>query len=213
MSNQSTNQGSNDYRTRFQGRGNAHPGKIEKAQDPRQATLRLLEYLMPFKGSLILVLSFVLIYTLLGLIGPYLMGIAIDRFISSKDLAGLVRISILMLVIYLFSNAFQIVSNWIMARVSQRALKQMRRDLFQHLQTLSIRFFDTHPSGELMSRLTNDIDAINQAVSQNVTALIASVLSMGGILIAMFGSCCGSRTSSPATRAKGSANCKSTWAG
>jgi ATP-binding cassette subfamily B protein len=186
MSNQSTNQGSNDYRTRFQGRGNAHPGKIEKAQDPRQATLRLLEYLMPFKGSLILVLSFVLIYTLLGLIGPYLMGIAIDRFISSKDLAGLVRISILMLVIYLFSNAFQIVSNWIMARVSQRALKQMRRDLFQHLQTLSIRFFDTHPSGELMSRLTNDIDAINQAVSQNVTALIASVLSMGGILIAMF---------------------------
>jgi ATP-binding cassette subfamily B protein len=73
-----------------------------------------------------------------------------------------------------------------MANISQRALKLMRRDLFTHLQTLPLRFFDRNPSGELMSRLTNDIDAINQAVSQNVTSLFASVLSMAGILIAMF---------------------------
>ena len=91
-----------------------------------------------------------------------------------------------MLATYLFNNLFQAVSNWIMARVSQRALKQLRRDLFEHLQTLSLSFFDTHPAGELMSRLTNDIDAINQAVSQNVTALFASVLSLVGIVIAMF---------------------------
>ncbi len=62
----------------------------------------------------------------------------------------------------------------------------MRRDLFQHLQTLPLVFFDRNPAGELMSRLTNDIDAINQAVSQNVTSLIASVLSLVGILVAMF---------------------------
>ena len=73
-----------------------------------------------------------------------------------------------------------------MARVSQRALKNLRRDLFEHLQSLSIRFFDTHTAGELMSRLTNDIDAINQAVSQNVTSLIASALSLVGIVVAMF---------------------------
>ena len=73
-----------------------------------------------------------------------------------------------------------------MARISQRALQQLRRDLFGHLQSLSLAFFDTHGAGELMSRLTNDIDAINQAVSQNVTSLLASVLSMAGILIAMF---------------------------
>jgi ATP-binding cassette subfamily B multidrug efflux pump len=65
-------------------------------------------------------------------------------------------------------------------------LKQIRRDLFGHLQTLPLSFFDRNPAGELMSRLTNDIDAINQAVSQNVTSLVASVLSMVGILIAMF---------------------------
>ena len=73
-----------------------------------------------------------------------------------------------------------------MAGVSQRALKQLRGDLFGHLQRLPLSFFDQRPAGELMSRLTNDIDAINQAVSQNITALLASVLSMVGILIAMF---------------------------
>src|SRR5512143_2185146 len=73
-----------------------------------------------------------------------------------------------------------------MADVSQRALKLMRKDLFVHLQDLPMSFFDHNPAGELMSRLTNDIDAINQAVSQNVTSLIASFLTMGGILIAMF---------------------------
>ena len=73
-----------------------------------------------------------------------------------------------------------------MARVSQEILKQMRNDLFSHLQSLSLRFFDKNSSGNLMSRLTNDIDAINQAVSQNITALFSSVLTLIGILIAMF---------------------------
>jgi ATP-binding cassette subfamily B protein len=135
---------------------------------------------------MILVLILVVVYTLLGLAGPYLMGVAIDRYIVGKDPAGLARIALLMLVVYLASNLFQAAANWAMARVSQRALKGLRTALFGHLQTLSLHFFDTHPAGELMSRLTNDIDAINQAVSQNVTALIASVLSLGGILIAMF---------------------------
>ena len=62
----------------------------------------------------------------------------------------------------------------------------MRRDLFQHLQTLPLSFFDRNPAGELMSRLTNDIDAINQAVSQNVTSLHRQRALMVGILIAMF---------------------------
>jgi ATP-binding cassette subfamily B multidrug efflux pump len=164
----------------------ADPGKIEKARDPRNALTRLLPYLTPFKVVLILVLIFVLIYTVLGLIGPYLMGMAIDKFIATKDAVGLVKIAIWMLVIYLLNNSFQAVSAWLMSDVSQRALKQLRKDLFSHLQSLSISFFDSNPAGDLMSRLTNDIDAINQAVSQNVTSLLASVLSLVGILIAMF---------------------------
>jgi ATP-binding cassette subfamily B protein len=164
----------------------ADPGKIEKARDARNALTRLLPYLNPFKWMLILVLVFVLIYTVLGLIGPYLMGVAIDKFIATKDAAGLVKIAIWMLVVYLLNNLFQAISAWLMSDVSQRALKQLRKDLFSHLQTLPIGFFDRNPAGELMSRLTNDIDAINQAVSQNIISLLASVLSLIGILIAMF---------------------------
>src|SRR5512136_186783 len=161
-------------------------GKIEKARDPRNALIRLLPYLNPYKVLMIIVFICVVIYTLLGLVGPYLMGVAIDRFIVPKQLAGLAAISLLMLVTYALNNLFQAIAGWLMAAVSQRALKDMRRDLFTHLQRLPISFFDRQPAGELMSRMTNDIDVINQAVSQNVTALLASVLTMVGILIAMF---------------------------
>jgi ATP-binding cassette subfamily B protein len=92
----------------------------------------------------------------------------------------------LLVAAYLFDNAFQAASSWLMARISQDALRRLRRDLFEHLQKLSIAFFDRRTAGELMSRLTNDIDAINQAVSQNVVSLVASVLSLVGIVIAMF---------------------------
>jgi ATP-binding cassette subfamily B multidrug efflux pump len=177
--------GQGGFRSSLQRRP-AEPGKIEKARDPRNALIRLLPYLYPFKVVLILVLVFVLIYTVLGLIGPYLMGVAIDKFIATKDAAGLVKIAIVMLVVYLLNNLFQAISAWLMSDVSQRALKQLRKDLFGHLQSLPISFFDSNPAGDLMSRLTNDIDAINQAVSQNVTSLLASVLSLVGILIAMF---------------------------
>jgi len=161
-------------------------GKIEKARDPRNALIRLLPYLSPYKVLMIIVFVCVVIYTLLGLVGPFLMGVAIDRYIIPKQLAGLAMISLVMLVTYAFNNLFQAIAGWLMAGVSQRALKDMRRDLFTHLQRLPISFFDRQPAGELMSRMTNDIDVINQAVSQNVTALLASVLTMIGILIAMF---------------------------
>ena len=137
MSNQtSSREESSDFRMRMQSRGPARPGKIEKAQNPSRALARLLPYLKPFKVTIILVLVLVLIYILLGLIGPYLMGRAIDIFIGGKDPAGLARIALFMLVAYLLNNRFQALANWLMARVSQRALKQLRGDLFEHIQTL-----------------------------------------------------------------------------
>jgi ATP-binding cassette, subfamily B, multidrug efflux pump len=168
------------------GRRPGQPGKFEKARDPRGTLLRLVRYLTPFGLQIGLVLLMVVGYTLLGLAGPYLMGQAIDRFIGGKDPVGLGRLALLMLAVFLANNLFQAGSGWIMTIVSQRALKQIRKDLFSHLQTLTLKFFDTNSPGELMSRLTNDIDAINQAVSQNVTTLLASVLSLVGIVVAMF---------------------------
>ena len=168
------------------GRGGPWRRTVEKAKNPKQALVRLLPYLWPFRLALIGVIACVILYTLLGLLGPYLLGLAIDRFIAGDDPKGLLNLAIFMLLTYFLFNAFTAIANWAMARISQRALKNVRRDLFDHLQKLSIRFFDTHTAGELMSRLTNDIDAINQAVSQNVTSLIASMLSLVGIVVAMF---------------------------
>jgi ATP-binding cassette, subfamily B, multidrug efflux pump len=187
MTNQTTSKDSDgSYRQHMMRRGPAVPGKIEKARDPRRALVRLVPYLFPYKVTLVVVLILVLISTILGLIGPYLMGRAIDEYISTKQINGLAIIAWWILVIFLGGNLADAISGWMMASVSQKALKSVRKDLFGHLQTLSLRFFDNHPAGELMSRLTNDIDAINNAVSQNIVALIASVFSLVGILVAMF---------------------------
>ncbi len=168
------------------GRGGMRPGKIEKAGNPRRALVRLVLYLRPYTYTLLVVFVFVLGYILLGLLEPYLIGRAIDNFISAKQVSGLMKASLFLLTVYIFDNVFQAASSWLMAGISQDALRRLRRDLFEHLQQLSIHFFDSHTAGELMSRLTNDIEAINQAVSQNVVSLVASVLSLVGIVIAMF---------------------------
>lgn len=175
-----------EIRTAMGRGGGMRPGKIEKASNPRRALVRLAMYLSQYKGTLSVVVVFVLVYILLGLLEPYLIGRAIDRYIATRQIAGLSRMALLLLTAYFFDNVFQAASSWLMARISQDALRRLRRDLFEHLQKLSIHFFDSHTAGELMSRLTNDIDAINQAVSQNVVSLFASVLSLVGIVIAMF---------------------------
>jgi ATP-binding cassette subfamily B protein len=178
--------GTASIRAVMQPRGPRNIGRIEKARDPRSALRRLLPYLGRSPVQLVMAFVSVLIYTALGILGPYLIGVAIDQFITGKDPAGLGRIALWMLVVYALNNLFQAVAGWLMADISQRGLQLLRRDLFARLQILPVKFFDRNPAGELMSRLTNDIDAINTAVAQNITALAASVLSMGGILVAMF---------------------------
>lgn len=186
MSNQNSPRSNMQTVRAAMGRGPMQPGRIEKAGNPNRALTRLALYLSPYKLTLAVVLLFVIAYISLGLLQPYLIGRAIDQYISVKKLDGLSQLALLLLGAYLLDNAFQAASSWLMARISQDALRRLRRDLFEHLQKLSVAFFDRHTAGELMSRLTNDIDAINQAVSQNVVSLVASVLSLVGIVIAMF---------------------------
>ena len=186
MSMSSNNQRNTSTIRAAMGRGPMQPGRIEKAGDPRRALTRLALYLSPYRATLALVMVFVLAYISLGLLEPYLIGLAIDQYIAARQVDGLPQLALLLLTAYLLDNGFQAASSWTMARISQDALRRLRRDLFEHLQKLSVAFFDRHTAGELMSRLTNDIEAINQAVSQNVVSLVASVLSLLGILIAMF---------------------------
>ena len=131
------------------GRGPMQPGRIEKAGDARQALVRLALYLRPYMTTLVLVMVFVLAYILLGLLEPYLIGRAIDQYISTRQIDGLAQLALLLLTAYVFDNGFQAASSWLMARISQDALRRLRRDLFEHLQTLSIRFFRWPYSGRI----------------------------------------------------------------
>lgn len=174
-----------DVRSMLQ-RRRGQPGRIEKAKNPRKAFSRLAACLLPFRAGLVLVAVLVLAFSVLSLIGPRLLGLALDRAIAQRDIGQLPRYAAAMLAAYLLSNLLQLLANWIMAGISQRALGRLRGELFSHLQRLPMASLDAQPSGSLMSRLTNDIDAIHQAVSQNLIALLSSALTMAGIIVAMF---------------------------
>jgi len=161
-------------------------GTIEKAKDPRGALRRLLSYLKPFRLQLGAVVVLVLASTLLSLTGPYLIGVAIDQFIVMNDVEGLLSISLLMLAVYIFQSLTSMGYGLIMVTVAQRVLRNLRKELFEHLQLLSLSFFDRQSAGDLMSRITNDVDTINQALTQNVTRLIGDLLTSVGVLLIMF---------------------------
>src|SRR5689334_20413958 len=110
MSMQSSSHETSNIRSSMTPRRPAAIGKIEKARDPRGALARLLPYLGRFKLALGLVLVFVVLYTVLGLVGPYLMGVAIDKFIATKQVAGLLQIALWMLAAYLLNNLFQAIA-------------------------------------------------------------------------------------------------------
>ena len=169
------------------GFGHGGPGamsgtRIEMARDVRGTLRRLGTYLRPYSAALVLVGLLIGVTTALGVLGPYLSGLAVDRF---RDPQGLLRVVLLMLGAYAVSWLAEVVQNWVLAGVTQRALRSLRQNLFEHLQLLSLRFFDQHPHGELMSRLTSDIDAISRALSQGITSLISSALTLLGVLAAM----------------------------
>ncbi|MBN1518942.1 MAG: ABC transporter ATP-binding protein [Spirochaetales bacterium] len=174
-----------DLRSSFQRRG-GRPRTFEKARDANKALRRLAAYLKPYSATLVVVVGLIFASSMFGLLGPYLMGTAIDRFIGAGRAQGLGFLALAMLGGYLGTSACSAAANWIMASVSQSALKTLRGDLFARMQDLPLSFFDANASGGLMSRLVNDIEAVNQAVSQNVTSLVAGTLSMIGILVAMF---------------------------
>jgi ATP-binding cassette subfamily B protein len=161
-------------------------GRIEKARDPGGALKRLAAYLRRYALHLVGVVGLVAVASLLDILAPYLLGLAIDRFIASGDAAGLLRISLVMFGTYVTARVAQFGQQYVMVGITQRVLRALRGDLFDHLQTLSLSFFDQHTSGELMSRLTNDVDAIQAGLSHTITETISALLSVTGIVIAMF---------------------------
>jgi ATP-binding cassette, subfamily B, multidrug efflux pump len=168
------------------GHGPGGMGGVEKAKDARGTLIRLLSYLGEYRMTLILVSALTVGSTLLSLAGPYLQGVAIDQFINTGDKAGLVRIITILAGTYVVGTLASMGAGWVMASISQKSLMKMRKELFEHMQTLSLSYFDKKPAGDLMSRLTNDVDAIAAALAQNVTQLIRNAITLVGILVMMF---------------------------
>jgi ATP-binding cassette subfamily B protein len=153
-----------------------------RAKDARGAAHRLIDYLKPYRGKLVLVTVLLVVGAGLSLMGPLLIGQAIDTIIRTHNAQGLLRIAVLMTVAGVGTWLAGSWQAWIMAGVSQYAVRDMRRDLFEHLQTLSMSYFDRHSQGDLMSRLTNDMDAISQTLSQDLTSLVSNVFSVAAII-------------------------------
>ncbi len=168
------------------GHGPGGMGGVEKAKDARGTLRRLLSYLGEYRMQLILVVALTVGSTLLSLAGPYLQGVAIDQFILAGDREGLVRIIMILAGTYIAGTIASMGAGWVMASISQQSLKKMRKELFEHMQTLSLSYFDKRQAGDLMSRLTNDVDAIAAALAQNVTQLIRNGITLVGILVMMF---------------------------
>ncbi len=161
----------------------------EKVQlkDARGTAKRIvMDYLAQKKTALVLVFGCAAVTTLIAIIGTRFNGYAIDRFIASGDIRGLAQICFFLLVIYGVGVASTYLQNHFMIAVAQKTSAKLRRDLLLNLQKLPLRYFDTHASGDLMSRLTNDVDNINLVLSQSVVQLFSGVVSIVGMLIAMF---------------------------
>jgi len=161
-------------------------GRIEKAKDVKGTVRRLLAYLSPHRWSMIAVITLVIASTLLSLAGPALMGRALDVLVRTRTVQPALPILISMAVVAVLRVGASLGQSVLVARFSQNAMRQLRHDLFDHTQALSLSFFDKYAHGELMSRLTNDVQAISSVLTQNITSLISGLLSLVGIIVMMF---------------------------
>ena len=180
-----TNQSSSTARPRFiGGHGGGRPTG-EKAKDRRGTLRRLSDYLKPYHGRLLLVSLLVVLSTILGLVGPALLGRAIDQYVIHHDLDGLLTIALVMVSVYLAQGLFTAIHGIIMTRVGQHFVADIRAALFRHFQALSMDYHDRHRTGDLMSRISNDSETINQILSNGLIQFTTNVLSLGGIMVAM----------------------------
>ena len=157
----------------------------ERAAQSGAVLRRLGGYLRPFWKELLVVLGLVLLGAFTQAAGPYLIGRAIDGAIAKGDRSGLNRTMILLLAVYLAgwaASRFQLI---LMGIVGQRTLSRLRVDIFATIQRLSLRFFDQHPAGDLMSRLVNDTDVLSQLLSQGLAQVLGSLFGIIGIVFAM----------------------------
>jgi len=157
---------------------------MERAKNVRGVLRRLMHYLRPYRNTLSLVVVTAGLGTAFAIAGPYLMGRAIDQ-LAGGNLSALLRLALLMAGVYVSAAIAQVLQGLLLADTAQKAMRALRTDLFSHIQTLSLRFFDSRSQGDLMSRLTNDMDALSQVLTYNADQLFTGILTVAGILVIM----------------------------
>ena len=165
--------------------GGRFMGPTEKPKNQKQTLLRIWDYLKQLKLGMTLAITFVILSTLLSLLGPLLIGIILDDYILQKDLTGTVRMLIFLAVVYIVSSLLSWLQQYVMIRISQKTIRTLRTELFSKVQSLKVSFFDKRQQGDLMSRMTNDVENLNAALSQSVVQIVSSVLTIVGTAIAM----------------------------
>ena len=157
----------------------------ERVENKGATTRRLLSELGPYRRGLVLAFVLVVIGALAQAVGPWLIGRAIDEDILGGDPAGLFRTTLLLLAVYVAGLLAQRGQLRQVGAIGQSVLASLRARIFERLQHLPLGYFDRRPVGDLMSRVTNDVDTLNQLLSQGLTQLLGSLLSLLGIVIAM----------------------------
>ena len=157
-----------------------------KNKNSKNTLLRLWRFLSGFKGKIVLVVVFNIIATFASVIGPLLAGKSIDKYIDVGDLEGLKVLLIILLVIYISNSLFSYLSNYGMAKISESTLYQIRKKLFDHLEKLPVSFFDQNKKGDIMSRFTNDVAVISDALTDALMQIISGIITLVGVSIIMF---------------------------
>ncbi len=159
----------------------------------RKTIKRLLKYVTEgYKLQLAVVLVSIIISALVGVIGTQFIKYLIDDFITpllgsqSPDYSGLLNVIMIMAVIYLVGVVCTFTYNRLMVNISQGVLNKIRKQMFNHMQKLPIRYFDSRTHGEIMSTYTNDVDTLRQMLSQSIPQVFSACVSMVAVLIAMF---------------------------
>ena len=144
---------------------------------------RLLRYLRPYKWGVLF--AFILLLTSSGfyLIGPHLIKIAIDEYIMKENMGGLSYIVLIYLFILIFGFVMKFFHTYIMQIIGQKVMYDMRMEIFTHLQGLSVSFFNRNPVGRLITRVTTDVDALNELFASGVVTIFGDIFTLLGIIV------------------------------
>lgn len=168
----------------------------EKARDFKGTMSRLIKVMSPYKGTIIIVFVFAIGSTIFSIVGPKLLGNATTKLFEGivsqfsgtgpgVDFTYIGQLLLLILGLYLMSALFSFVQGWLMTGVSNKLTYDFRKSISKKINQLPLSYFDHTSQGEVLSRITNDVDTINQTLSQNLSQMVTSVTAVIGVLVMM----------------------------